>query len=84
MNIEEALKSVRSGKHIYRPSWGIKNQYLFKMSGFMMNIHLSNMLPEPGLKCTDQTWVKRHNGYIEPYVFTQCDHSATDWEIVHN
>lgn len=75
MNFGEAQKLIQSGKKAGRGGWNGKGMFIFEITVWNFNqIGDADKLPFIALKTTDNK--------IVPWVISQTDQAALDWEEV--
>ena len=86
MNFGEALEELKAGNKVARSGWNGKDMFLFLVPGstFVVNRHpLLGIYPE-GTEISYHAHVdmKTAQGYVVPWLCSQTDMLAEDWEIV--
>lgn len=80
-----AIKEMRNGARVARAGWNGKGMFLFLVPGSTFNVNRAPLLgiyPE-GTEIQYQTHVdmKTAQGTVVPWLASQTDLLATDWEI---
>jgi hypothetical protein len=86
MNFSEALDLIKRGGRVAREGWNGKNMFIFLVKGSRFQVNREPLLSILG----EGTWVDYHghvdmrtaNGQIVPWLCSQTDLLAEDWEIV--
>jgi hypothetical protein len=80
-----AVKQMHNGERVRRSGWDAKGMYIFLVPGSEFQV---NRPPLMGIY-PEGTWVTYHahvdmftaQGYVVPWLCSQADLLATDWEI---
>jgi hypothetical protein len=80
-----AVKQMHNGERVRRAGWNGKGMYIFLVQGSEFQV---NRPPLMGIY-PEGTWVTYHahvdmftaQGYVVPWLCSQADLLATDWEI---
>ena len=67
-----AVKQLWEGQHVCRAGWNGRNMYLALQ---IPDEHSANTLP--------YVWIRTVTGYRVPWICSQTDLLATDWEIAN-
>jgi hypothetical protein len=81
-----ALDMLKSGRRVYRESWNGKGMFLFLVAGSKFKVNREPLLgiyPE-GTEINYQPHIdmKTVDGTIVPWLASQTDLLATDWELI--
>lgn len=87
MDFGEALKALKNGAHMSRPGWNGRGMYVFYQKGYPEGIAINantaeaTGLPE-GTVCKFRPYLmmKTADGEFVPWVISQTDALADDWE----
>ncbi len=85
MNFGDALSALKSGEKVARSGWNGKNMFLFLVPGSRFTVNRAPLLgiyPE-GTEISYHAHVdmKTAQGYVVPWLCSQTDMLAEDWEI---
>lgn len=84
MNFSEALHLVKNNERVQRPSWNGKGMFIFLVPGSEFEVNRPPLLGiyPPGTKIKYQAHIdmKTAQGYVVPWVASQSDLLADDWE----
>jgi len=86
MNIGEAVTAMKAGSRVARAGWNGKGMFLFLVPGSTFNVNRAPLLgiyPE-GTEINYHAHVdmKTAQGYVVPWLCSQSDLLADDWEVV--
>ena len=88
MNFGDALENLKLGKKVSREGWNGKGMFLFLVYGSEFNVSrppLLGIYPEGTLiKYCSHVDMKTVDGSIVPWLCSQSDMLAEDWNIVEN
>lgn len=85
MNFSDALNHIKAGHRVQRSGWNGKGMFLFLVPGSVFKVNREPLLSMMG----EGTEVQYHahidmktaQGYIVPWLASQADLLADDWEI---
>lgn len=85
MNIGEAVEALKDGKRVARAGWNGKGMFLFLVPGSRFQVNRKPLLgiyPE-GTEIDYHAHVdmKTAQGYVVPWLCSQADLLAEDWDI---
>lgn len=85
MNFGDALSALKSGEKVARSGWNGKNMFLFLVPGSRFTVNRAPLLgiyPE-GTEISYHAHIdmKTAQGYVVPWLCSQTDMLAEDWEI---
>jgi hypothetical protein len=86
MNFSTALEKIKAGHRLARAGWNGKGMFLFLVPGSVFKVNREPLLSIMG----EGTEVQYHahidmktaQGYVVPWLASQADLLADDWEIV--
>lgn len=86
MNFSDALSKIKVGHRLARAGWNGKDMYIFLVAGSVFKVNREPLLSIMG----EGTEVQYHahidmktaQGYVVPWLASQADLLAEDWEIV--
>jgi len=86
MNFGQALEALKNGEKVQRAGWNGKGMFLFLVPGSRFTVNrppLLGIYPE-GTEITYHSHVdmKTAQGYVVPWLCSQADMLADDWEEV--
>ena len=86
MNFSEALDNIKEGKRLARGGWNGKKMFIFLVPGSNFTVNREPLLSILG-EGTEATYrphidMKDAEGKIVPWLASQTDIMADDWEIV--
>ncbi len=85
MNFGDALANLKAGFLVRRAGWNGKSMFLYLVKGgeFAVNRKPLNEIYEPGRLLTycDHVDMKTADGSLVPWLCSQTDMLAEDWEI---
>lgn len=86
MNFSEALTLVKNGNLLARRGWNGKGMFIFHVPGSTFRVNRAPLLgiyPE-GTEITygDHIDIKAADGVVRPWLASQDDQFANDWEVV--
>lgn len=87
MDFSDALQNVKSGFRLRRSGWNGKGMFIFLVAGSVFKVNREPLLSILG----EGTEVKYHghidmrtaDGFIVPWLCSQTDMLANDWEVVN-
>ena len=86
MNFEGALKALKSGYKLTRAGWNGKDQFVFLVPGSVFQVNrppLLGIYPEgTTIRYHAHVDIKTVQGTVVPWIVSQTDLLAEDWEIV--
>ena len=86
MNFSDALNEIKSGKLVAREGWNGKKMFIFLVNGSTFTVNRAPLLGifEEGtvINYHGHIDMKTANGDIVPWLCSQTDMLAEDWEIV--
>ena len=86
MNFGSALEALKSGAQVYRLGWNGKRMFIFLVNGssFAVNRAPLNIIFPEGTQIDYRAHIdmKTADGSIVPWVASQTDLLAEDWELV--
>lgn len=86
MDIGEAVHHMREGRRVARAGWNGKGMFLFLVPGstFKVNRAPLNVIYPEGTEVQYHAHVdmKTAQGYVVPWLCSQADLLANDWEVV--
>lgn len=81
-----AVKQMQDGKRVCRQGWNGKDMFLFLVPGSTFTVNRAPLLgiyPEgTEIKYHAHVDMKTAQGYVVPWLCSQADLLATDWQIV--
>lgn len=87
MDFGEALKHIKDGKCVARAGWNGNNMFIFLVNGstFKVNRPPLDEIFDEGTEVNYHAHIdmKTAQGYIVPWLASQADVLAEDWEIVN-
>ena len=88
LNFSQALELIKEGKLLARSGWNGKKMFIFKVGGSEFTVNrkpLNEVIPE-GTVIKYHAHIDMHtaDGQIVPWLASQTDIFAEDWEIVEN
>lgn len=87
MNIGDAVDAMHNGRKVTRPGWNGKGMFLFLVPGsrFVVNrAPLLGIYPEGTvIDYRPHVDMRTADGQIVPWICSQSDLLATDWEILN-
>lgn len=86
LTFEQALTALKSGKRVARSGWNGKGMFLFLVPGSTFKVNrppLMGIYPE-GTEVQYHAHIdmKTAQGYVVPWLASQADLLAEDWEIL--
>lgn len=86
MNFSQALDALKAGKRVQRAGWNGKGMFLFLVAGSTFRVNrepLLSILGE-GAECQYHAHIdmKTAQGYIVPWLASQADLLADDWDVI--
>lgn len=86
MNFGEALEALKQGKKVAREGWNGKGMFVFLVPGSTFTVNRAPLLgiyPE-GTEINYHAHIdmKTAQGYVVPWLASQADVLAEDWELV--
>lgn len=86
MNFSEALTAIKTGHRVARSGWNGKGMFLFLVPGSVFKVNREPLLSILGegteVQYHGHIDMKTAQGYIVPWLASQTDLLADDWEIV--
>lgn len=86
MDFSAALAAVKTGKRIARSGWNGKGMFLFLVPGSQFKVNREPLLSIMGegavVDYHAHIDMKTAQGYVVPWLASQADLLANDWEIV--
>lgn len=86
MPFSEALEHVKAGRRVARDGWNGKDMFIFLVPGSTFNVSrppLLGIYPEgTEIKYHAHIDMKTAQGYVVPWLASQADLLAEDWEVV--
>jgi hypothetical protein len=86
MNIGEAVEAMKAGKRVARAGWNGKGMFLFLVNGSTFKVNrppLLGIYPEgTEIRYHAHVDMKTADGQVVPWLCSQTDLLASDWEIV--
>ena len=86
MDFGEALKALKGGEKVARAGWNGKGMFLFLVPGSRFTVNRPPLLGiyEEGAVVDYHAHIdmKTAQGYVVPWLASQADMLAEDWEIV--
>lgn len=87
MNFGEALAVIKSGGRVARAGWNGKGMFIFLVPGSTFTVNREPLLSIMGEGAQVQYHahidMKTAQGYVVPWLASQADMLAEDWEIAH-
>lgn len=82
--IGQAVKELRDGKAVGRAGWNGKNMFLFLVPNTLSEMHEYELGDDIELRAVELPWVAMRtvDGTVVPWLCSQTDLLATDWELV--
>lgn len=84
--IGQAIKEMRDGKRVCRQGWNGKSMFLFLVPGSTFKVNRAPLLgiyPEgTEIQYHPHVDMKTAQGYVVPWLASQADLLAEDWQIV--
>ncbi|MFC0969617.1 Gp49 family protein [Pasteurella multocida] len=82
-----AIDLLKAGKQVARKGWNGKGMYLFLVCGETVRYHINQQyfhtqLDDAGMQCLDAIYMKTADNKLVPWLASQTDVLATDWELV--
>jgi hypothetical protein len=88
MNFSEALEAIKLGSKVAREGWNGKGMFLFLVPGSKFTVNRAPLLgiyPEgTEIEYHAHIDMKTAQGYVVPWIASQSDLLAEDWNIVLN
>ncbi len=88
MNFSEALEAIKLGLKVAREGWNGKGMFLFLVPGSKFTVNRAPLLgiyPEgTEIEYHAHIDMKTAQGYVVPWIASQSDLLAEDWNIVLN
>lgn len=86
MDFSDALKAIKAGKRVARSGWNGKNMFVFLVPGSNFKVNREPLLSILG-EGTEVTYrphidMRAADGTIVPWLASQTDIMADDWEVV--
>lgn len=86
MDFSRALELIKSGKRVARKGWNGRNMFLFLVPGSSFKVNRAPLLgiyPE-GTEISYHAHIdmKTAQGYVVPWLASQADMLADDWEEI--
>lgn len=86
MNFGEAMAAMQDGKLVARVGWNGKRMFIFLVPGSTFIVNRPPLLGifEPGTEIKYQSHIDMYtaDGTVVPWLASQSDMQADDWEIV--
>jgi hypothetical protein len=86
MDFSQALQSLKSGHHVARSGWNGKGMFIFLVPGSTFKVDRAPLLGifEKGtaVRYHGHVDMKTANGDIVPWLCSQTDLLADDWEVL--
>lgn len=86
MNFSKALEAIKDGKRVFREGWNGKGMFLFLVPGSQFKVNREPLLSIMGegaiVDYHAHIDMKTAQGYIVPWLASQADLLADDWQIV--
>lgn len=86
MTFSEALTTIKSGSRVTRKGWNGKDMFIFLVPGSTFKVNRPPLLGiyEEGTEINYHAHIdmKTTNGQIVPWVASQTDILAEDWEVL--
>lgn len=86
LDFSEALKELKNGKKVARSGWNGKGMFLFLVNGSTFKVNRAPLLgiyPEgTEIKYHAHVDMKTADGMVVPWLCSQTDMLADDWNIV--
>ena len=79
MNFADMLDSTENFQKMMRAGWNGKDQYVFRLPGAVLRGAVNDYLHIEA-PVVDQLWIKTTSGSLGPYVASNCDLLADDWQ----
>lgn len=84
MNFGEALHLIKHGRLVARKGWNGKNMFIFRVPGSVFKVNREPMLSILGEGAEVQYHahidMKTAQGYVVPWLASQADMLAEDWQ----
>ncbi|HDR1835667.1 TPA: DUF2829 domain-containing protein [Pasteurella multocida] len=82
-----AVQALKDGKKVCRSGWNGKGMYLFLVCGETVRYHINHQHlhtqpDDAGMQCLDAIYMKTADNKLVPWLASQTDVLATDWELV--
>lgn len=88
MDYSQALIAIKEGKKLQRTGWSGKNMFIFHVPGSTFEVNrppLLGIFPEGKVvKYGDHIDMLTADGTVVPWLCSQTDSFALDWEIVES
>lgn len=88
MDYSQALIAIKEGKKLQRSGWNGKNMFIFHVPGSTFEVNrppLLGIFPAgTTVKYGDHIDMYPADGVVRPWLCSQDDQFAEDWEIVEN
>ena len=86
MDFSDALKQIKAGKRVARSGWNGKNMFVFLVAGSNFKVNREPLLSILG-EGTEVTYrphidMRAADGTIVPWLASQTDIMADDWEVI--
>lgn len=86
MDFSDALQNVKSGFRMRRNGWNGKGMFIFLVAGSVFKVNREPLMSILGegteVKYQGHVDMKTADGSIVPWLCSQTDLLATDWEVV--
>lgn len=87
MNFGWALGMLKSGQRVYRSGWNGKDMFIFLVPGSTFEVNRAPLLgiyPEgTQIQYHAHIDMKTAQGYVVPWLASQADLLAEDWELLY-
>ena len=87
MDFSDALREIKKGHRVQRAGWNGKGMFIFLVPGSVFKVNHEPLLSMLGegteVQYHGHVDMKTADGMIVPWLCSQTDMLANDWQIVH-